>query len=42
MAPVDWGEIQNAKVDDLEEEQAERMYLGLAEVCSWHNFCLLF
>ena len=32
MAPVDWDEITKANVEELEDEEAERMYLGLAEV----------
>ena len=32
MAPVDWDEIVNANVEELEDDAAEQMYLGLAEV----------
>lgn len=32
MAPVDWDEIVNANVDELEDDRAEKMYESLAEV----------
>ena len=41
MAPVDWDDITNANIQELEDDAAERMYEGLAEVGNYSNQILL-